>query len=146
MVPCFSCGPRPTSRFPQLWCSIPQPLAHCSLPPHIISTQPALVLSPDLNSSASVSEPSPLQWVSSCGVLGGGTDHLCSSPSALPSSVQLLYFSWRLWGPSILADPPISQVASQGVGSFLLSQLPLRSFSPVLIPFSLFFSSFVLHS
>ena len=71
---------------------------------------------------------------------------MCSSLSALPSSVQLLHFSWRLQGPSILADLPISQVASQGVGSFPLSQLPLRGFSPVLIPFSLSLSLFFICS
>ena len=30
MVPCFSCGPRPSPRFPLLWCSTPQPVARHS--------------------------------------------------------------------------------------------------------------------
>ena len=42
--------------------------------------------------------------------------------------------------PEVLAYLPVSQVASQDVGSFSPSQLPLGNASPVLIPFlSLFF-------
>ena len=66
-----------------------------------------------------------------------------------PQSVQLLHFSQWHWGPSVSADLPVGYVASQGVGSFSLSWLPLRNVSPILIPFlslSLFYFSFVLPS
>ena len=62
------------------------------------------------------------------------------SHSALLFSVQPLRFSRLLGGPSDLADLSISQVASQDVGSFSISQLPLRNASPVLIPFLCLFS------
>ena len=53
--------------------------------------------------------PSPCPSVSGCGVLGGDTDTLCSSLSALPRFSQPLYFSLKLWGfPSILADLSVS--------------------------------------
>ena len=48
MVLCFSCGPRPPSRFPQLWHSTPQPMTHCNFAPQAVSTQPTLVVSPEL--------------------------------------------------------------------------------------------------
>ena len=131
MVPCFSCGPRPP-RFPQLWLSAPQPVVYHSLAPQAVSTQPTLVLSPELTSRAWVSVPSTLL---SYGDQGSGTDGLCGSLSALPSSIQLLCFFSELWGLSILADLPISLVASQGVGSFPLSQCPLRIAHPILIRF-----------
>ena len=65
-------------------------------------------------------------------------DGLCGSLSALPSSVQLLSFSLRLRGLSVSADLPVRWVASHGVGSLPLLQLPLRSASPILISFSFF--------
>ena len=70
----------------------------------------------------------------------GGTDDLCNSLCDLLSSVQLLCFSLRLWGSSISADILINLVDFQGVGSFPLSQLPLRSAGPVLSWFLCFFS------
>ena len=107
MALCFSCKPRPPPRIPQLWDSAPKPVAHCSLGQEAISSQPTLVFSPELTSRALVSGPSPRPSISGFGVQGGGADDLCSSQSALPSSVQLLQFSWWLWGPSISADIPI---------------------------------------
>ena len=44
------------------------------------------------------------------------------------------FFSSTL-SPSVSADLPVGQVASQCVGSFPLSQLPLRNASSILIPF-----------
>ena len=76
-----------------------------------------------------------------------GTSSLHSSHTALPSSVWLLHFSLRLCGPTILVDLPVSEVASQGVGSFPLPQFPLRYAGPILIPSSLsLFFPFVLLS
>ena len=60
---------------------------------------------------------------------GSSTDGLCSSLSVLPSSVWLLCFF-----PKALRSPS-KTVASHGIASFPLSQLPLRSAGPVLIPF-----------
>ena len=49
----------------------------------------------------------PLLSLSGFGVQGSDADYLCSSRSALPSSVQLLCFSQHLCSPSISADLPI---------------------------------------
>ena len=46
----------------------------------------------ELTSGPWVSVPSPCLTLSGCGVCGGGSDDLCGSHSALPSSVQLLRF------------------------------------------------------
>ena len=62
MEPCFSCGPRPPPRFPQLWHSVLWPTEHCSLVPQAVSS--TLVLSPELTSWASVSAPRPCLSIS----------------------------------------------------------------------------------
>ena len=108
MVSCFSCRPWSPPKFPWLWHSASQPLKHSSLALQAVSTQPTLVFSLELTPRTCISVPSPLPSVSGCGILGGGADGLHSSLSALPSSVQLLHFSLRLWGPSVLVDLPIS--------------------------------------
>ncbi|XP_020951808.1 classical arabinogalactan protein 9-like [Sus scrofa] len=113
MAPCFSCGPRPSPAFPLPWRSPPQPIAHhfpargavllCpSGCPHIPSPSP--LPRTDLPSLSLNAQPPPAPSASVCGVQAGGADDLCSSHSALPSSVQLLCFSPRLRGPSGSAD------------------------------------------
>ena len=68
MVPFFSCWLRSSPRFLLPWCSTPQPIAHhsmpmahCSLAPQAVSTQPTVVLSLELISGAWVSAPSTPQ-------------------------------------------------------------------------------------
>ena len=74
----------------------PLPMAHHSLASQAVLTQSTLVFSLELTSRVQFSKPSPHLIVSGWGVLGGGADDLCSSYSTLPSSVQLLHFSWWL--------------------------------------------------
>ena len=50
MVPGFSCRPRTPPLLPWLWHSASQPVVHCSLAFQAVSTQPTLVLSPELAS------------------------------------------------------------------------------------------------
>jgi len=85
-------GPDFPPMFLRLWCSAPWCLAHhfsCCFP----TTKPKPLLRTDL---WSLSLRTPLLSISGCGVLGGGTDGLCGSLSALSSSIQLLHFSLRL--------------------------------------------------
>ena len=63
-----------------------------------------LVLSLKLTSRVWVSVPRPCPSISGSGVWISGADDLRSSHSALPSPVQLLCFSWWLWGPSIIVE------------------------------------------
>ena len=148
MAPCFSCGPRPLPRFPQLWSSAPQPMLHHSLAPQAVSTQPTLVLSPELTSRTWVSVPSPNPSISGCDVWGGGADDLCSSYSALPPQSSCYPFlcnfevppSWlisllvrwlpRIWVP-FLFNSSLSGVL---VPSWFLFSFSLSLFFPFVLP------------
>ena len=96
----LSCGtPLPSLRHTTLWL------------PQAGSIEPILVLFLELTLEARVSVPSPYPSVSGFGVWGSGTNPLCSSPSALPSSVQMLRFPLRFWGspsgPSWMIFPSV---------------------------------------
>ena len=80
-----------------LWCTTPWPT-------QAVSTQPTLVLSPELTSEAWIAAWSSHLGVSDCGAQCSGTSHLCSSLSTLPSFDQLLCFSPKLWGQHSLPD------------------------------------------
>lgn len=95
MACCFSCGPKSPNALLQLWCTATQ--LH-SLVPLVVSTRPTLIFSLELTSEAQVSVSSHCLSDLDCGVPGSGTDGLCGCLSALPSSVQPLYFSLRLQG------------------------------------------------
>ena len=48
VAPFLSCRPRPPPTFSLLWCSVHQPVVHCSLAPQSVCTQPTLVLCQEL--------------------------------------------------------------------------------------------------
>ena len=142
----FSC-------LPQQWCLafpvgsdlllVPMPVATpllspCTyLPsPQDVSTQPVLVLSSELIPGACVSVPSPRLIISAV-VSWQMVPVVCAALSALPSLVQVLHFSLRLWDPSSWLICPSG--GFPGYGFLSLSQLPLRNARPILIPFSLSF-------
>ena len=123
--------------------------------PSVVTLQPFQAVSPQstpgfylgLTSEAWASAPSPCphQWmsVSGWGVQGSSSNCLCRSLSILPSANHLLCFPLRLWSsPSIQADLPTTEGASQGWGSFHPSQLPPWGAGPILIPFSFTFFFF----
>ena len=97
VVPSFSCRSRPPPGFPQLWHFTPQPMVHCSLACDTLLPSPSGCLYRANPSSLPKTElwslslntqllPQHLRlWCPS----DGGTGGLCSSHSALPSSVQL---------------------------------------------------------
>ena len=136
MATCFSCGPRLPPGFPQLWNSAPQPMAHHSLATQAVSTQPTLVFSLELTSRAWISAPNPCLNISGHGFWGSGADDLCCSHSALPFSIQLMCFSWRLGSPSVSADLLINKVLPRVWVPFLVHS----SLSGVLVPSWLLFS------
>ena len=121
--------PRPPPALSQLWGLAPQP-------PQVVSTQPTLVLYLELSSEACISAPRPCPSISA--VVSWVMVALSLLALLSPAAV-LLYEA--LSSPSFPADLPVNQLASQGMHSFPLSQLPLRSAGPILIPF-LFFSFF----
>ena len=92
MVTHFSCVPRPPPRFPWQWCYAPQlgtPLPSPSGSLHSANPSPL----PRTKFQSLSLSASPCPSISCCGVQGGGADGLCSSHSALASSVQLMGFS-----------------------------------------------------
>ena len=145
-APCFFSRPRLPPRFPQLWCPTPQPLAHCSLTPQAISTQPIIVLSLELTSGARVSVPSPCPSVSCCGVCGQW--YQWSVPLSLcvallrPAAV-LLSEAWRTlclcWSPCRLGAFPECEFLSSFTApsqecSSYPDSFPLYFFSPFVVP------------
>ena len=121
--------------YPQPWWHWIPPLA-----PQSVSTQPTPVLSLVLISGAQVPALSPCQhW--GCACQAGE----CRSPSALAATNWLLRSSQRLWSsPSVLADLPAGEGASQGAWTFPLSQPSPRGAGPIWISFLLLFFSFFL--
>ena len=102
-------------------------------------------LSPVLTTRAWVSVPSHSQSISDCGVLGGGTHHLCGPLSAFPSQSSCCTFLWGFEVPSILADFPVRRLTRVWIPLVFhssLSEVLVLSWS---LSLSLFFS-FVLPS
>lgn len=97
-----------------------------------------------LISKANFQHPAPSSSgirVSRWGVQNGSTHCLCSSSSALAAAnwLVLIYSPLKLWSfLPVSVNLPIGEGASQGAGTFPLSQLPPRGPSPHPI---LFFSS-----
>ena len=95
-----------------------------------------------LISEANFQHPAPSSSgirVSRWGVQNGSTHCLCSSSSALAAAnwLVLIYSPLKLWSfLSVSVDLPIGEGASQGAGTFPLSQLPPRGPSPHPILFS----------
>ena len=150
MVPCFSCRPRPPSRFPRLWYSTLQSIAHCSPAhstpllspwgcPHTANPSP---LPRADHESLHLSAQPPLEYLRLC--LG----RYCRWPAwlslyfAIISLAAVLFSAiWRAlhlgWFPGWLGGFP------GYMGSFSLSKLTLRNASLIIITFlslSFFFS------
>ena len=105
-------------------------MAHHSLAPQAVSTHSTLVLFPELTSRAGVSVLNPHLSISG----HVGTDDLCSSlcfdllSPAAALFLEALRFLSELISLSVRWLPRVG-------GAYLLSQFPLRSTGPILIPF-----------
>ena len=140
MVPCFSCATKSSPWFLLLWCSTPQPIASCS-PTHgkqlltlsscPYTDNPSYLLDPKSQCPATTW---PSQTMVSKQWWRWSITLLCLPQSSCWTFLSDFEVPLSQLSPHWLAGP---QVASQGVGSFSASQLPLRNASPILIPSTL---------
>lgn len=103
---------------------------------------PSPVLSQGLTSGAWVSVSSPRLRISGCVVQASGSDGLFGFHSALLFSVQLLHFSWQLWGTANSANHSSVRWLPRRWVPFLLHGSLLGMPVPSLFLFSLFFFFF----